>query len=127
MKKLSSLTTPPRMPPSSGQNELTRKAPPVPMETSPELTKTAGSAQHGHRLHHPWPRWEPRNRAGEEKVGGARPPALGGFHLNAASCVRILSPHPTPPSLIWGRIASNVSEVVRISHYLTQHPHCRGH
>lgn len=28
MKKLSSLTTPPRMPPSFRQNELTRKAPP---------------------------------------------------------------------------------------------------
>lgn len=26
---------------------------PVPMETSPELMKAAGTAQHGHRLHHP--------------------------------------------------------------------------
>ena len=34
MKELSSLLTSPRMPPYSGQNELTGKAPPVPMETS---------------------------------------------------------------------------------------------
>ena len=57
MKELSSLLTSPRMPPRSGQNELTGKAPPVPMEMSRELTKTAGSAQHGHRLHHPLLRW----------------------------------------------------------------------
>ena len=57
MKELSSLMTPPHMPPRSGQNELTGKAPPVPMATSGELTKTAGSAQHRHRLHHPLIRW----------------------------------------------------------------------
>lgn len=57
MKELSSLTTPPHVPLCSGQNEFTGKPPPVPMEMSLELTKTAGSAQHGHRLHHPSPRW----------------------------------------------------------------------
>lgn len=58
MKELSSLMTPPHMPLlCSGQNKLTGKAPPVPMEMSLELTKTAGSAQHGHRLHHPSSHW----------------------------------------------------------------------
>ena len=57
VKEPSSLATLPCMPPRSGQNELTGKAPPVAMEMSRELTKTAGSAQHGHRLHHPSPLW----------------------------------------------------------------------
>lgn len=39
MKELSSLLTPPRMPPRSGQNELLGKAPLVPMETSREPRK----------------------------------------------------------------------------------------
>lgn len=30
---------------------------------------------------------EPRNRAGEEEVGGARPPLLGSFHRSPASSV----------------------------------------
>lgn len=73
----------------------------------------------------PRPAGEPRNRAGEEKVGGARPPALGGFHLNSASCVCILT-LPPPQAWFGGCVTSNMSEVVRISHYLTRHPHCMG-
>lgn len=67
----------------------------------------------------PLPAGEPRNRAGKEKVGGARSaPALGSFHLNSASSVYILSP---PQSLVLGGCyPSKVSEVVRLSDYLTQ-------
>lgn len=74
----------------------------------------------------PRPAGEPRNRAGEEKVGGARPPALGGFHLNSSSCVCILSPPPPHKAWFGGCVTSNMSEVVRISRYLTQRPHCTG-
>lgn len=59
-------------------------------------------------------------------MGGARPPALGGFHLNSASFVCILT--PSPPNGVWfqGWPTSNMSEVVKISPYLTQYPHCMG-
>lgn len=70
----------------------------------------------------PLPTGEPRNRAGKEIVGGARAPALGSFHLNSASCVCILSP---PQSLVLGGCyTSKVSELVRLSDYLTQQHHC---
>lgn len=52
----------------------------------------------GHRPHHPAPLREPRNKAGEEEVGGPQPPALGCFHLHAASCVYIF-PAPMKPGL----------------------------
>lgn len=114
MELLSSLKAPHACPCILGRmNSLGRH--PVPMEMSPELRKTAGSAQHGHRLHHPSPHGEPRNRAGKESVGGARAPALGIFHLNSASCLCILSP-PTKPGV--GELQHiKLSEVVKCSYY----------
>jgi hypothetical protein len=37
------------------------------METGPELTKTAGSAQHGHHLHYPRPTGSPEIGLGKRK------------------------------------------------------------
>lgn len=54
-------------------------------------------------------------------MGGAQPPVLGGFHLNSASCVYILS--PSRNMVLGGRSTSKVSEMGRISGYLTQNPH----
>lgn len=65
MELLSSLRTSPYMPLRSGQNELTGKAP-CSHGDEPGAQETAGSTQHGHRLHHPSPTGEPRNRAGKE-------------------------------------------------------------
>lgn len=54
-------------------------------------------------------------------MGGAQPPVLGGFHLNSASCVYILSP---PQNVVLGGCStSKVSEMGRISGYLTQNLH----
>lgn len=131
MKKLSSLTTPLRMPPSSRQNELTRKAPPLfPWRRAQSSRKLQARPSTGTASTTLRPAGEPRNRAGEEGVGGARPPALGGFHLNSASFVCILTPSPPPRAAnrVWfqGWLTSNMSEVVKISPCLTQYPHCMG-
>jgi len=100
--------------------------PPFPWRRAQSSRKLQAQPSMGTLSTTPRPAGEPRNRAGEEKVGGARPPALGGFHLNSASCVCILSHSPPPKAWFGGCITSHMSEVVRISHHLTQHPHCMG-
>lgn len=123
MKELSSLMTPPRMPPCSGQNELTGKAPLFPWRQAESSRKLQAQPSMGTASTTPHLLGEPRNRAGKGKVGGARPPVLGSFHLNSASCVYILSsPHK---AWFWWRGLQHIkgSEVVRISDYLTQNPH----
>jgi len=58
--------------------------------------------------------------------GWCSAPSLG--RLPSEFCLLRLYPLTLPPPKAWfgGCITSHMSEVVRISHHLTQHPHCMG-
>lgn len=101
MELLSSLKAPHACPCILGRmNSLGRH--PVPMEMSPELRRTAGSAQHEHRLHHPSLHGEPRNRAG--KVSGwCSGPSLG--NLPSEFCLLPLYSLTPHKAWCWGAAA----------------------